>query len=125
MSTKEMDKGGYALGMLVNIVLIFSGVLFALYLSTYSGQSLAEKIDFYSSVAGTVVIAVLFLAPVVPMMSWIAKSKPSGKQFAYRVVALVCFQLIVMAYSPLIMKTYEDSGETIKKSIITEVNGKA
>lgn len=116
----ESNKIRYAsaLESFFSIALIASGVSVLLWLSTLGDNDIRGKIEFFSTVAGKTLIMISFVIPLTFIIHKISCREMTAKKLALSIVILITLQLILLAYTPVILKAYQSAGETIGDLII-------
>lgn len=116
---KAIIKNNFVNGILIDVFLIFIGVLFFLYLFTFSGQGLDEKIEFYSTASGLLISLVVFIFPLILSFSNRVQKR---QEFWIRFSLVVGFQIIVVSFIPLIGDFTDEAFEAIKVIIENSQN---
>jgi dipeptide/tripeptide permease len=117
MNNNSSDSS-YAVGMAVNLGLVIGGTTFLVYLSTFSGQELSEKVAFYTSALGLVLGFILFVTPMTIMLPWINKeAQKSKRKFVFRFLILISVQLVLLSFLPLLVDFLDEIGGNLKAFI--------
>jgi len=105
---------------ILNFVLIFFGTAFILWLSTLGEIELTEKVEFYTTTLGNVLIVGLFFAPLQFVMIYIAKNSLQFKKICALISVLICFQLVVISLVPYIFIATDEAAAIATSSILNK-----